>query len=63
VGGDWKRLHNKELHNLYASTEIIKGDQVKEDALSGACSTHWRDDKYIHRFCRKTWRDKTTRKT
>jgi hypothetical protein len=24
VAGDWKRLHNKELHNLYASPNIIR---------------------------------------
>jgi hypothetical protein len=24
VAGDWRRLHNEELHNLYASQNIIK---------------------------------------
>jgi hypothetical protein len=24
VGGDWRRLHNEELHNLYASSDIIR---------------------------------------
>jgi hypothetical protein len=24
VAGDWRRLHNEELHNLYASTIAIK---------------------------------------
>jgi hypothetical protein len=24
VAGSWKRLHNEELHNLYASTNIIR---------------------------------------
>jgi hypothetical protein len=24
VAGGWKRLHNEELHNLYASPNIIK---------------------------------------
>jgi hypothetical protein len=24
VGGGWRRLHNKELHNLYASPNIIR---------------------------------------
>jgi hypothetical protein len=23
VAGGWRRLHNEELHNLYASTDII----------------------------------------
>jgi hypothetical protein len=24
VAGDWRRLHNKELHNLYASPNAIR---------------------------------------
>jgi hypothetical protein len=24
VAGDWRRLHNEELHNLYASSIIIR---------------------------------------
>jgi hypothetical protein len=24
VAGDWRRLHNEELHNLYASTNIVR---------------------------------------
>jgi hypothetical protein len=24
VAGGWRRLHNKELHNLYASKNIIR---------------------------------------
>jgi hypothetical protein len=24
VAGGWRRLHNEDLHNLYASTDVIK---------------------------------------
>jgi hypothetical protein len=39
VAGGWRRLHSEELHNLYASPNIIWGDQIEEDEMSGACST------------------------
>jgi hypothetical protein len=31
VTGDWRKLHNEELHRLY---------QVKEDEMGRACSTN-----------------------
>jgi hypothetical protein len=24
VGGDWRRLHNEELHNFYASPDVVR---------------------------------------
>jgi hypothetical protein len=39
------------------------GDQVNEGVMGGACSTHGRDEKCIHYFDLKTWREETTRKT
>jgi hypothetical protein len=35
VVGGWRRLHNEELHNLYASAYIISLDEVKEDEMGG----------------------------
>jgi len=29
--GDWRRLHDEELHNLMCFAECCSGDQVKED--------------------------------
>jgi hypothetical protein len=42
VTGRWGRLHNEELHNLYASPNIIK--VVKDDKMGGTCSTHGIDE-------------------
>jgi hypothetical protein len=47
VAGGWRRLHDKELHNLYASPNIFRDDQIKEDEMGGACSTYDRDEKCI----------------
>jgi hypothetical protein len=34
VTGEWRKLHNEELHNLYSSPDIIR--QVKANEVGGA---------------------------
>jgi hypothetical protein len=43
VTGEWRKLHNEELHSLYSSPDIIR--QVKANEVGGACSTHRRGEK------------------
>jgi len=38
VAEGWRKLHNDELHNLYATPE---------DEMGGTCSTRERDEKCI----------------
>jgi hypothetical protein len=38
VTGEWRRLHNKELNDLYSS-HIYSGDQIEKNEMGGACST------------------------
>jgi hypothetical protein len=52
--GDWRRLHNEDLHNLYTSPNIIRVIKMKEDEMSRACSMDGRDEKYIQQICWKT---------
>jgi hypothetical protein len=42
VTGDWRKLHNEELHNLYSSPNIII-IKSKEDEMGRACSTNGGD--------------------
>jgi hypothetical protein len=35
VAGSWKRLHNEELHNLYASPNIIRSIKSRRTRLVG----------------------------
>jgi hypothetical protein len=36
VTGEWKKLHNEELHDLYSSQNI------KDNEVGGTCGTHGR---------------------
>jgi hypothetical protein len=44
VTGDWRRLHNEELHNLYSSSNIIR---MIEDEMDRACSTNGGDEECV----------------
>jgi len=53
VTGGWRRLHNEELHNLYASPNIIKVFMSRR-MTGGTYSTHGKDEKCVHYFGWKT---------
>jgi hypothetical protein len=62
VTGEWRKLHNEELHNLYSFPDIIR--QVKANEVGGACGTHWRGgEKSVQGFGGKARRKETTGKT
>jgi hypothetical protein len=61
VTGEWRKLHNEELHNLYSSPDIIR--QVKANEVGGACGTHWGGEKSVQDFGGKARRKETTGKT
>jgi hypothetical protein len=48
--GGWRRLHNKELHNLYGSPNIIRMIKIKEYEMGRTCNTNGRDEKFIQYF-------------
>jgi hypothetical protein len=43
--GEWRKLHNEELNDLYSSPNIIRV-QIKKNAIGGSCSTHGREEKF-----------------
>jgi hypothetical protein len=38
VTGDWRKLHNEELHNFYSSPSVIR--MIKEAEIGRTCSTN-----------------------
>jgi hypothetical protein len=61
VTGEWRKLHNEELHNLYSYPDIIR--QVKANEVGGACDRHGRGEKSVQDFGGKARRKETTGKT
>jgi len=50
------RLHNEELHNLYASRNVTRVMKSKEKKMR-SYGSHGTDEKCIQNFDRKTGRD------
>jgi hypothetical protein len=40
VIGEWRRLHNEELYNLYSLPNIIRVTKIKKKEMNGACGTY-----------------------
>jgi hypothetical protein len=61
VTGEWRKLCNDKLHNLYSSPDIIR--QVKANEVGVACGTRGRGEKSLQGFGGKVRRKETTWKT
>jgi hypothetical protein len=38
VTGEWRKLHNKELHYLYSSSNVIRVKKIEKNETGGAGS-------------------------
>jgi hypothetical protein len=46
VTGEWRRLHNEELNDLYSS----QNDHIKKKVMGGECSTYGGQKRWIQGF-------------
>jgi hypothetical protein len=50
ITGKWRKLHNKELNDLYSSLNIVRLIKIEKNEMSGACNTYGREERCIQGF-------------
>ena len=48
VTGDWRKLHNKELNDLYSSPNIVR--VIEKNEMGRACSTYGGKERRVQGF-------------
>jgi hypothetical protein len=61
VTGEWRKLHNEELNDLYSS--YCAGDKIEKNEMVGACGTYGGRERCAQGVGWETGGKKTTRKT
>jgi hypothetical protein len=56
VTGEWRKLHNEELHDLYSSLSIIKMITSKRKRWAGHIARTGRDEERIYVIGGKAYR-------
>jgi hypothetical protein len=63
VTGEWRKLHNEELHNLYSSPDIIRHVKSRQMRWEGHVARMGEERRVYKVFGRKARRKETTWKT
>jgi len=50
VKGEWKKLHNEELNNLYSSPNIVRVIKSRRMRWRGACSAYGKGERCVQGF-------------
>jgi hypothetical protein len=50
VKGQWIKLQNEELNDLYSLLNYCSGDQIEKNEMGCACSTYGGEERCIHEF-------------
>jgi hypothetical protein len=50
VTGEWRRLHNEELYDVYSSPNNIRVIQIKKNEMGGTGGTEGREERCVRGF-------------
>ena len=50
VKGEWRKLHNEELNDLYSSLNIVRVIKNEKNEMGGACDTYGGRDRCAQGF-------------
>jgi hypothetical protein len=62
VTGEWRRLHDEELYNMY-SPSIIRGNQINNNEINRGYGTYGRSEMFVQGFGGKSLVKEATWKT
>ena len=62
VTGEWRKLHNEELNDLYSSPNIVRVI-IEKNQMDGSCSACGEEERRIQGFGGETWGKETTWET
>jgi hypothetical protein len=50
VKGEWRKLHNEELHYLYCSPNIVRVIKIEKNEMGGACTADGEGERCVQGF-------------